>query len=603
MPQQHDPPSAAHTSSSPLEGSGASDESITLQPWRLYLGNLTPEQPLRHMILESWRRSSAAGLSRESAVFRRIGDTELRASLVRNRELLEAAVPHLEWISTFLAGMRHVAYLTDGAGIVLHALGDRRQIDTLHLSPGHDWSEAAMGTNGAGTALVASRPVAVIGPEHFSTAFENCTCTAAPVRVDGQVIGAIDVSTSVADATPDRLALVAHAAFVIERELMLRKDVRRQEEYRLIASTLQAREQELLRTNAQLEALLDNTTAVIYLVDADGRFLRINRRWETLFGLRSESATGRSVREFFPADTAERFISNNRLVFVSGRPMEFEEEVAVRSVLRTFLSVKVPIFEASGTPYAICGISTDITERKAAEQHERRILRESNERKERFIVALSHELRSPVSAISAAAQVLQHDPGDARQIEAASAIIARQAAHVARLVEQLQEASHVATRRLHLNKSPVDLRAVLAQALEAVRPTVDRRRQRLEVKLPLEPLTLDGDATRLTQVFVNLLANASRYGGGGNTIWLTASRVGDEAVVAVRDEGCGIEREALPRVFELLFQANGERTKSGLGLGLALVRGIVEAHDGCVTAHSEGSGRGAEFVVSLPCPT
>jgi PAS domain S-box-containing protein len=500
-----------------------------------------------------------------------------------------------------MAGVSHVAYLTDGDGIVLRALGDPTQIETLHLSPGHDWSEATIGTNGAGTALVAARPVAVIGPEHFASSFENCTCTAAPVHVDGRVIGAIDVSTSVADATPDRLALIAHVAFVIEHELMLRKDIRRHEEYRRIASTLQAREQDLLRANAQLEALLDNTTTIIYLVDAEGRFLRINRRWETLFGLRNDVAVGRSVREFFPPETAERFIANNRLVFANGQPMEFEEDVIVEGVPRTFLSVKVPIFEESAAPYAICGMSTDITERKAAEQQERRILLKANERKERFITALSHELRDPISAISAAAQLLLHHPGDAKRIESASGVIARQAAHVARLVDQLLEASRVATRRLHLQKSPVDLRAVLEHALESVHPAVDRRRQKLVVALPPEPVIVNGDATRLTQVFVNLLANASRYGGDGNTIWLTASRADDEAVIVVRDEGCGIVRAALPKIFDLLFQANGAGPKSGLGLGLALVRGIVEAHDGRVSGHSEGRGRGAEFAVRLPC--
>lgn len=572
----------------------------TFDHWREFFANQPETQSLRDVILASWARSAARGLERDEPVsFRRVSEEQLAEALNENRNLLEVSKPHLDWISSYLSGIDHVAYLTDRHGVILYSVGIGMQADALHLGPGYDWSEPTMGTNGAGTAISADCPVAVVGSEHFRTAFEDCTCTGAPVHCDGRVVGAIDVSTSVKDATPDRLALIAHVAFVIDRELALRAEAQQQELYRRLADSLRKREQELLRINAQLEALLDNTTAVIYLVDRDARLLRINRRWEALFGMSNDACSGRSLFEFFPSDTAERFVANNRRVFEARRAMEFEEHATVDGKPRTYLSVKVPICDETGEPYAVCGISTDITERLATELRERRVLQQESARKERFVTALAHELRTPISAISAAAELIVCRPGERERVEAAGQVVKRQTTHIAELLDKLLDAARVAHGPARVQKSHVNLSGVLEQALEAVRPTLASKRQALDVRLPPEPLVVQGDRTRLAQVFLNLLENASRYSNPGKPIRLHARCMSKEAVVSVHDEGCGIDPEVLPRVFDLLFQAD-ERSGKGLGLGLSLVLRILQAHGGTVTAHSDGVGRGSEFVVRLP---
>jgi PAS domain S-box-containing protein len=571
-----------------------------ISSWSGHLNKLKQGSILREVILASWRRSAAAGLDRgRPPRFRRVSDAELAAILEDNRELIEVAKPHVDWISAFLTGIEHVVYITDRNGIVLYSVGDLSHSEELHLSPGHDWSEETMGTNGSGTAIAADCPVAIVGADHFATAFDNCTCTGAPLHRGGVVVGAIDVSTAVADGSPDRVALVAHVAFVIDRELALLQKAREHDLYRRMAEELRRSERELLETNRQLEALLNNIGAVVYLVDKNGRLLRVNRRWEVLFDVSRADCVGRSLDSLFPRDVADRFATNNEQVLEAGRPLEFEEELSVQGELRTYLSVKVPIFDDDGRPYAICGISADITERRAAEQRERKILQKANQRKERFVTALAHELRSPIAAIVAASEVLQMPATERARVEPAAAIIQRQATHIANVVEKLLEASRAASLRVALSTSRLNLATVVEQAVEAVRPAIETKGLKLEVSIPPEPIEIDGDETRLTQVLVNLLENACRYSDTGKMLFLAVRRVAGEVVVTVRDEGRGIAPEALPNVFDLLFQADESGT-DGLGLGLALVKGIVGAHGGAVDAHSRGSGCGSEFVVRLP---
>jgi CheY-like chemotaxis protein/two-component sensor histidine kinase len=178
----------------------------------------------------------------------------------------------------------------------------------------------------------------------------------------------------------------------------------------------------------------------------------------------------------------------------------------------------------------------------------------------------------------------------------------RQVQHMARLLDDLLDVSRISRGRIELRKEVVDVAAVIARSVEAVRPLVEERRHELTVALPAGPLRVEADATRLQQILTNLLNNAAKYTDPGGHVWLTAGRDGAEVVVRVRDSGIGIAPDMLPRVFDLFVQAERrlDRSQGGVGIGLTLVKRLVEMHGGTVTAHSRGSGHGSEFVVRLP---
>jgi len=196
----------------------------TLAAWTRYLAGFPTDSNVRDAIAASWERSRAAQVDPRPRleVPRRVDHLELAVRKAQNAALLDVATPHLEWISAYLGARRHVAYLVDAEGIVLFSIGTPELLRALPLSPGHDWSEAAMGTNGAGTALATGSPVAVNGPEHFIERWHDCTGTGAPIRgPDGHVLGAIDVKTTdTGSPDPERLAVVSHVAWTIERELV-----------------------------------------------------------------------------------------------------------------------------------------------------------------------------------------------------------------------------------------------------------------------------------------------------------------------------------------------------------------------------------------------
>ncbi len=246
--------------------------------------------------------------------------------------------------------------------------------------------------------------------------------------------------------------------------------------------------------------------------------------------------------------------------------------------------------------------------RRAEQQLRKRteFLQEVDRRKDLFLAMLAHELRNPLAAITTAAGILQHrasaDPKDGRMVS----IIQRQTNHLARLVDDLLDVSRMTRGKVELRRSRVDLRGVLEQVLMAFRPRVDGRKVTLDWSLPPLALWMEADPTRLEQVFTNLLDNATKYTDAGGSIFVGCElRVKDGrpgAAVSVRDTGIGIRAEVLPRVFDLFSQADEslERTRGGLGIGLTLVRSLVEMHEGQVEAHSEGPSRGSQFVVWLP---
>ncbi len=240
----------------------------------------------------------------------------------------------------------------------------------------------------------------------------------------------------------------------------------------------------------------------------------------------------------------------------------------------------------------------DITELKTAEQ----ALKETDRRKDEFLATLAHELRNPLAPIRNSLEVMKRANFDADLIEQSCSTMERQMGQMVRLVDDLLDVSRISSNKLELRKDRVELASILHHAIETCRPTADVANQELIVSIPPEPLYLNADSVRLAQVFGNLLNNACKYTEQGGRIWLTAERQGSDVVVRIKDTGVGIPPDMLAIVFEMFTQIDHtlERSQGGLGIGLTLVKRLVEMHDGTVTTHSEGQGHGSEFVVRLP---
>ncbi len=246
-------------------------------------------------------------------------------------------------------------------------------------------------------------------------------------------------------------------------------------------------------------------------------------------------------------------------------------------------------------------LEREIAERKRIEQ----ALRETDVRKDEFLAVLAHELRNPLAPIRNALHMMKHPFDNPRDFEAERAMAERQVVHLARLVDDLMDVSRISQGKIELRKEVVDLRHILDRALEPARSLFQERQHRLELSVTSEPIYIEADPTRLEQVLDNLLSNAAKYTEVGGRIWVTIEQVNGEAVVKVRDSGVGIEPEMLSRIFEMFVQAarHGKRANGGLGIGLNLVKRLVELHGGAISAQSEGIGQGSTFEIRLPVLT
>jgi PAS domain S-box-containing protein len=255
-------------------------------------------------------------------------------------------------------------------------------------------------------------------------------------------------------------------------------------------------------------------------------------------------------------------------------------------------------YDADGHPVAVRGVTLDVTERVRAEED----LRDAHRRKDEFLAMLAHELRNPLAPISSAAQLLRHGRLDGERRDHATDIIIRQVRHVSGLLDDLIDVSRVTRGLISTEKKPCVLQAIVADAVEQVRPNIEAHRQRLELTLPATPLRILGDHKRVVQVLANLLGNASKYTQPGGAIGLALERSGETVELRVSDNGIGIAPQLLPRVFDLFAQGerSADRSQGGLGVGLAVVRSLVELHGGQVTAASTGAGHGSVFTVALP---
>jgi CheY-like chemotaxis protein len=243
-------------------------------------------------------------------------------------------------------------------------------------------------------------------------------------------------------------------------------------------------------------------------------------------------------------------------------------------------------------------VVADIDDRKRMEE----ALKDADQRKDQFLAMLAHELRNPLAPISNAVQIMQLEGPNGRNFRWSTEVIEDQIKHMTRMVDDLLDVSRITRGKVDLQKETISLVLVVELAVEASRPLIEDYHHHLTIALPPEPVLVDVDPARLAQVLSNLLNNAAKYTDEGGQISLTAEQMDKDVIIRVRDTGIGIAPDLLPKIFDLFTQADRtlSRSRGGLGIGLTLVRSLVELHDGRVTAHSKGLGQGSEFVVRLP---
>jgi PAS domain S-box-containing protein len=339
----------------------------------------------------------------------------------------------------------------------------------------------------------------------------------------------------------------------------------------------------------------------IFRADVHGRATTWNEGVRRVLGFEEHEFIGQDIVQaiFLPEDvrnnTAQRELDTAAANGTANNDRWMQRKDGARFFA---FGVTTALRDEDGRLAGFTKVMRDMTERKALET----ALKEADRRKDEFIAVLAHELRNPMGPIhNAATYLCMREPGDP-ELRASCAVIQRQVSHLTRLIDDLLDISRISTGKIEMRKAQVELAQVVHHAVESSRPLIAKSRQRLVVSLPPEPVHLDADLVRLSQVFTNLLNNAAKFTPAGGRIEISAERAGERALVSVRDSGSGIAPENLAYVFDMFFQADRvfERADGGLGIGLSLARRLVELHGGSIEAKSAGLGRGAEFLVRLP---
>ena len=361
-----------------------------------------------------------------------------------------------------------------------------------------------------------------------------------------------------------------------------------------------------LLTARLLASIVETSNDAIISKSLDGVIQSWNAAAERLFGFSAEQALGQHISIVIPPERLaeeEQIIANLR----AGQRIEHFETERVRSDgQRIIVSLTIsPIKDGEGNVVGASKIVRDITERKRLEDNLRVLaadLSENDRRKNEFLATLAHELRNPLAPMSNMLEVLKRSDGNGEILKRAHETIERQLGQMVRLVDDLLDLNRITHDRLELRRSEVELSSVIQQAVEVARPLIDAAGHELTVELPDEPIYLNADRTRLAQVFGNLLNNSSKYTKAEGRISLKAKRVDDEVVVTVRDNGAGIPPDKLDSIFDMFMQVErtSDRSQGGLGIGLTLVKRLVDMHGGSIEPRSKGEGLGSEFIVRLP---
>jgi PAS domain S-box-containing protein len=364
-------------------------------------------------------------------------------------------------------------------------------------------------------------------------------------------------------------------------------------------------------TARELEGRFDLLVAdvreyAIFLVEPGGHLLCWNPGAERIFGYRSDEIIGQHFSRFFSPEDVRNGQPEHELktATAAGRAQSVRQQVRKDGTQFWCRVTVTPLFDKDKQVLSFARVVHDLTDSQEQEARKKQAedLAEAGRSREEFMALLAHELRNPLSPILNALNILRQMKTDDPIIHQAGNIIERQVGQMVRLVDDLLDVTRITKGKLRLTQEPVELRGAMNRAAETARPLLDARKHEFSLLLSTEPIWVDADPARLEQIAVNLLNNAAKYTDPGGFVWMTVGREGADAVVRVRDSGVGIPAAMLPHIFDLFTQVDGSLSRShgGLGIGLALVRTLVEMHGGRVQAHSAGLGKGSEFTVKLP---
>jgi PAS domain S-box-containing protein len=340
----------------------------------------------------------------------------------------------------------------------------------------------------------------------------------------------------------------------------------------------------------------------VWITDAQGRLTYVSESFLRLLGQTQEQVSNMGWASALHPDDRDATIAA-WVDTVRGGDSWYREHriLGVDGKYHAVLAQGVPIRGDDGHIIGWAGINLDIGRLKETEE----ALREADRRKDEFLATLAHELRNPLAPIRHATLILESPVASPEQRQWGRAVIARQVQHMALLLDDLLDVSRITRGRLELKREVVSIESLINAALETARPLIESRQHQLTLDVPKEPVLLDVDPLRVSQALSNLLTNAAKYTDPGGSIEVGVRRDAGGLGISVRDTGIGLSAAAIPRVFEMFSQMESalERSQGGLGIGLALVRGLIALHGGTVSAHSEGQGKGSTFTIHLPAST
>lgn len=349
-----------------------------------------------------------------------------------------------------------------------------------------------------------------------------------------------------------------------------------------------------------LNAIVEGTTDNIFVKDLHGRYLSINTAGAAMLGRGIGEIIGKDDHDIFPPLDAAQVMAHDQNVMATGEPSATERDINLNGALRTLFTVKTPYRDKAGKIIGLIGIARDITERNRQEQA-RLVAEAASRAKDRFLAMLSHELRTPLTPVLMTVHTLLADKQLPRPLRTGLEMIRRNVEVEAHLINDLLDVSRILHGKFELNRSPCDLHDPIRQAVEICRPDFEIKGVRLLVRLTTQgQRKVAGDPARLQQVFWNLLKNASKFTPAGGTVRLRSRDEENNIVVEVADTGIGIPAESLSKIFDPFEQAGQQVQTEGLGLGLAISKGIVDAHGGVISVANAETGSGTVFKVSLP---